>query len=378
MLTNPLGWSLPLGRLFGISVRVHLLFLLVAPGLILNHALKKNPEPVPGAWIDMTIVMGLLFVSVLAHEFGHCFAARRVDGDASEVLLWPLGGLAMVEVPQTPRANLITAAGGPLVNLVFCVASLLVLTLAFQWWPPLNPFFAPVRAAGEGTFGLLPLSPAGPEPFGAGSVTLPNGIIVNGATSPVVLLLAWFFWVNWFLTLLNVVLVGFPLDGGRILQAILWRYVGYRQATLTAVFIGFVTACVVGLFSIIMDSTLALALALFIGICCRQEYILLETGGEEGVFGYDFSQGYTSLERDQPAAASGAPTPTPRRKQSWWQRWRQSRAARRMQREQEVREAEERRMDELLEKVQREGISALTEEEKRFLKRVSDRYRNRQ
>ena len=124
-------------------------------------------------------------------------------------------------------------------------------------------------------------------------------------------------------------------------------------------------------FAFVMDELLPLCLAAFIYVSCRQEWILLETGGEEGPFGYDFSQGYTSLERDQTTA-----TP-PRRRQSWWQRWRQSRAARKMQREQEVREAEERRMDELLEKVQRNGITALTEEERRFLKRVSDRYRNR-
>src|SRR5689334_24738339 len=49
--------------------------------------------------------------------------------------------------------------------------------------------------------------------------------------------------------------------------------------------------------------------------------IVLETGGEESLFGYDFSQGYTSLERDQPTAAPAAP------KLSWFQRWRQKRAA---------------------------------------------------
>jgi hypothetical protein len=56
----------------------------------------------------------------------------------------------------------------------------------------------------------------------------------------------------------------------------------------------------------------------------------------------------------------------------------QRRAAKRMQKEQEQREAEERRMDELLEKVQRQGLAALTDEERRFLTRVSAKYRNRQ
>jgi hypothetical protein len=112
-----------------------------------------------------------------------------------------------------------------------------------------------------------------------------------------------------------------------------------------------------------------LGLAIFIYISCRQQWIILETGGEEALFGYDFSQGYTSLERDQP--------PPRRREPSFYQRWKQRRAARKLQREQEQRESEERRMDELLQKVQQEGLHSLTDEERRFLTRVSAKYRNR-
>jgi hypothetical protein len=124
----------------------------------------------------------------------------------------------------------------------------------------------------------------------------------------------------------------------------------------------------VGLFAIITQEVLAVFLAIFIYVSCKHQWIVLETGGEDSLFGYDFSQGYTSLERDQP--------PPPRRP-GWFRRWLQRRAAQKLQREQETREAEERRLDELLEKVQREGIGALTDEERRFMKRVSDRYRNR-
>ena len=67
----------------------------------------------------------------------------------------------------------------------------------------------------------------------------------------------------------------------------------------------------------------------------------------------------------------------PAEEKSWWQRLWEERAARKRLREKEQREAEERRMDGLLEKIQREGKSALTDEERRFLKRVSDRYKNR-
>src|SRR5207248_2419203 len=94
-----------------------------------------------GAWIDAAIFMLILFVSVLLHEFGHCFAARSVGGDAQEVLLWPLGGLANVDVPARPLAHFLTAAAGPAVNIVLAVlAGLLLLVLgdpAFQ--PVWNP-----------------------------------------------------------------------------------------------------------------------------------------------------------------------------------------------------------------------------------------------
>src|SRR5262249_25640749 len=102
----------------------------------------------------------------------------------------------------------------------------------------------------------------------------------------------------------------------------------------------------------------------------KQQLIHLETGGEDAPFGYDFSQGYTSLEGE----AAAAP-PARRRRPNVFQRWLQRRAARKAQRDVERREAEDRRMDELLEKVQREGLQSLSDEERRFLTRVSARYR---
>jgi Zn-dependent protease len=358
-MLDPFAWSFPLGRLFGITIRVHWLFPFVALGYVLHVAFGKNegakyPE---NAWVDACILMLILFVSVLLHEFGHCFAARSVHGDAQEVLLWPLGGLANVEVPHRPRAHFLTAAGGPAVNLLLCVGAALLLLVASDrgaiqppWWNPLPTGF-PSRNDKEVELWL----------WAGGSFT--------ATPYSAAVWLARVFWVNYFLFLLNVVLVGFPLDGGRLLQSALWPSLGYRQATLTAVFVGFGVVCVIGLYAFIVNSMPALGLALFVAFACQRQWVILETGGEEGVFGYDFSQGYTSLERDQPAAPAV-------RKVSWWRAWLQRRAARRLQREQEQREAEESRLDELLDKVHRLGQAALTEEERRFMKRVSDRYRN--
>src|ERR1700722_12272396 len=111
-MRDPFTWALPLGRIFGIAVRLHILF----PILILVMWLRAVRDVGTDGAVWMLALMGLVFVSVLLHEFGHCFAARQVDGDATEILLWPLGGLARCEVPHSAWANFVTAAGGPLVN----------------------------------------------------------------------------------------------------------------------------------------------------------------------------------------------------------------------------------------------------------------------
>src|SRR5689334_5485555 len=157
---DPFSWSLPLGRLFGINIRVHILFPVVAVGLVLRVAYQK--DAIAGTWIDAAMLMGLLAVSVLLHEFGHCFGARLVDGDAHQVLLWPLGGLAAIEVPHTPRANFIATAAGPLMTLLICVVSGLVFLWVsdFQYRPPWNPLpsaeygWYPYRWQADGSIGL--------------------------------------------------------------------------------------------------------------------------------------------------------------------------------------------------------------------------------
>jgi Zn-dependent protease len=353
------SWSLQVARVFGVTIRVHILFFLAAAVLIAPVVFREHdPGIAPGKVYDVFILLALLLIFVLAHEVGHCLAARLMDGDATELTLWPLGGLAAVDVPHRPRSHLVTAAAGPAVNLAVCFVCALFLFFAKNHLqPPWNLFWSPYRAA----------------PSADGSVLAVlqgyNGIPVSIARWDTALV-ARIFWVNWLLLVCNVMLPAFPLDGGRMLQCLLWPRLGFRQATSVAVYIGFFTMCCLGVYAVSYNDLLWLCLALFIYRTCTQQLILLETGGEDLVLGYDFSQGYTSLE------ASGAPTRT--RRASTWQRWRQRRAARRAQREIEMREAEERRMDELLDKVQHHGLIALTEEERRFLKRVSDRYRNRQ
>lgn len=355
-MRDPFAWTFPIGRFFGITVRVHLLFPLVCLGLVLRYAYLDKANT--GWWIDAAVIMGLLFLLVLLHEFGHCFAARYVNGEANEVLLWPLGGLARVDVPHTPWANFVTAAGGPLVNVGVCILCALALAFAFDvslqpFWNPFHPL--PVRDSADGAMKLYAW---------------------NGTEHPTnnlaALLLVRFFYVSWITLLLNVVLVGFPLDGGRMLQCALWPYVGYRQATMYAVNTGFAVMFLVLVVAIIWNEVLLLFLGFYIYTACKQEWLQLETGGEESLFGYDFSQGYTSLEKDEPS-----PAPPRRKKQNFIQRWLQRRAARKLQKEQEREQAEAKRVDELLDKIQKFGKDSLTDEEQRFLKRYADKMRNK-
>jgi Zn-dependent protease len=349
-MRDPLTWSFPIGRFFGIAVRVHLLFLFFTISMV-ARGMKEE-----GGAAAALLVQLLLFLSVLLHEFGHCFAARQVDGDATDILMWPLGGLASIDVPNTPRANFITTIGGPAVNFFLCCAAGGAL-VAYQYVPPMNPFW-------EGLY----------KPSLSSWATG----VESELTRTVPALMAQVFYINWMLMWFNVLLVGFPLDGGRMLQCVLWPYLGFRQATLVVIFSGWIIALLLTLFVVIQfgkdngsEMLMLFFLALFIYVTCKQQFILLETGGlsEDKVFGYDFSQGYTSLERET--------VQTRRPRQSFWKRWLERRAARRRQRDQEQRQEVERRVDELLDKVQRSGIQSLTDEERRFLHRASTRYKNR-
>jgi len=353
-MRDPFTWSFPVGRIFGVTVRIHLLFPLVFIGLVLRAGAMK--DVIPGTWIDVVMLEALLFFTILLHEFGHCFAARHMGGEANEVLLWPLGGLAACEVPHNYRAHLITAAGGPFVNVLICVAVAVPMALVIDpsLRPTWNPFWYPFRVNAAGEIALYRWN-------GAEFLT----------ANPAHLILARLFWVSWITFLFNMVLIGFPFDAGRIFQSLLWPQVGYRQATYYAVTAGFITMFVLLVVSIIWNEMLLLLLAFFTYTACRQEWITLESGGEESLFGYDFSQGYTSLERDEP------PPPPRRKRQNFIQRWLQRRAARKRQKEQEREAADARRVDELLQKIQSHGKDSLTDEEQRFLKRYADRMKNK-
>ena len=95
---NPLTWALtgsvPLFTAFGIRVRAHA-SLVIFCVLVLLFGLGEG-----FSWQSKVQSTTMLFAIVLLHEYGHCFAARWVGGDAEDILMTPLGGLAMARPPQ--------------------------------------------------------------------------------------------------------------------------------------------------------------------------------------------------------------------------------------------------------------------------------------
>src|SRR6266481_1265189 len=106
------GYGIPLGRYFGINVRLHFTFLLFAYYRVMQFG---------NFAFGFAYVAGL-YVCILLHEFGHALAARWCDGEANDILLWPLGGLAFVRPAFNPTAHLITTVAGPFVTLVLWIA----------------------------------------------------------------------------------------------------------------------------------------------------------------------------------------------------------------------------------------------------------------
>ena len=394
-MRDPFNWSIPLFRAFGVYVKLHILYIVITLGL-LGRAYYLDPAHV-GEFALIWVVM--LFAVVLLHEFGHCFAARHVDGDADEILMWPLGGLAYCNVPHTPRANMICVLGGPLVNVLICLVAGGAV-MAASYLPPANifqtrqlyyPELTNYRTGGvglpgyeeppyhvkKGTTEIVYALKVIKTPSGAKYAIADDNKLVEIEDPKLesypswVLWAARAFWLSLALLAFNLI-PAFPLDGGRLLQCYLWgRRDDYRGATTTACYVGLVVAMLFVVVSFVANDSMLFALAAFMTFSSYQQLMILAGGADEGgAFGYDFSKGYGGFGPDDDAP------PKPKRIGPL-KRWLLARKVRKEQRQAGQRAADEARLDDLLEKIGRLGKDSLTPEERRFMERVSTRYKNR-
>lgn len=341
------SWTLSLGRWGGITVRVHVFFVLFGVFTLFlgwrDHELLQDRS-----WIAPTGLF-VLFLSVLLHELGHYIAALRLGGDADEIVIGPGIGLAPMQPPLEPQAECLMHLAGPLVNL-----AIFVITGGLVW----------TNGAAHFTGLLNPLQPQ---------------LLVEGSAWLVAVKLAC--WINWVMVLANL-LPAFPFDGGRALRAWLaarWPDASPRRAAGMVTLVAKIAAAALIVVAwLVRDqptnqaiplwfSLVILAIFLYFG-AKQEEERPTESDLEDEMFGYDFSQGYTSLERsterrhDQPGPFA---------------RWLEQRREAKRQRQLEIEADEERRADELLGRLHEKGMDSLSDDEHLLLKRVSARYRQR-
>ena len=223
-----MGWSLPIFRIAGIQLRIHVTFVLLIAWLAFGYyAQGGSPAAAEGV-----IFVLLLFLCVVLHEFGHALAAKAFGINTPDITLLPIGGVARLErMPEEPKQELLIAVAGPAVNVIIALG-LFVAGGSF-----INPFVNPAASEGVGLISQL--------------------LIIN------VLLVAF-----------NL-LPAFPMDGGRVLRALLATRMSYARATQIAATVGQGFAFVFGFIGLIWNPFL-IFIALFVYIGASQEAALAQ------------------------------------------------------------------------------------------------------
>jgi len=218
-------WSWKIGKFAGIDVYMHATFLLLIAWVVLTNWIQART--VEGVVNGVVFILAL-FACVVLHEYGHALTARKYGISTRDITLLPIGGVARLErMPDDPRQELWVALAGPAVNVVIAV-------ILFAWL--------------AGTSALEPLE----------SLSVSSGSFVER-------LLA----VNVSLVLFNL-LPAFPMDGGRVLRALLALRMEYVNATQIAATIGQGMAFLFGFIGLLTNPFL-LFIALFVWIGAAQE-----------------------------------------------------------------------------------------------------------
>jgi Zn-dependent protease/CBS domain-containing protein len=219
-----MSWSIKIGTIAGTAVRVHVTFLLFLGWIFFASYVAEGPA----AAMASLVFMLLLFACVLAHEFGHIFTARAFGVPTPDVTLLPIGGVArLARIPEEPREEFLIAIAGPLVNVVIA-------------------------------FGLVLLAGARLQAGDLAVMESANVSLVDRLAA-----------VNIFLALFNMI-PAFPMDGGRVLRALLATRMGYVRATEIAASIGQGVAFALGFIGLFYNPLL-IFIAIFVYLAAASE-----------------------------------------------------------------------------------------------------------
>ena len=225
--------SLRIGTFAGIPVKIHWSFLFLFV-YILGSGLMA------GTSLDLIVVemvfMLCMFVCVVLHEFGHALTARRYNIKTEDIILLPIGGVARLRnMPEKPSQELWVALMGPVVNLVIAIVILIYLMLRY------------------GTAILAP------------DLEVQESFLTWQNFIPTLMV------ANIFLMIFNLI-PAFPMDGGRVLRALLAMRLGRLSATKWASRIGqFICLLLIG-YGIYQEAWVMVFIGIFIFMSAMQEY----------------------------------------------------------------------------------------------------------
>jgi Zn-dependent protease/CBS domain-containing protein len=199
-------------------------------------------QGVAGAIFGIIVTL-LLFAIVVLHELGHSVAAQHYGVPVTQIVLLPIGGVAQLErVPENPVQELVIAIAGPLVNFFIAVGLYLVHLV-----------------------------------FGIGGVSTgePMGLLMGVGQGGIDAIFNYVFAANLFLAGFNLI-PAFPLDGGRVLRALLATRVDYGRATAIAVNIGQSLAWIAGVWGFLNGDFFLILIAIFVYMGAGQEGQLVQ------------------------------------------------------------------------------------------------------
>jgi len=220
-----MSWSITIARIAGSEIRIHLTFLLLLAWIGIAQYTAGDAS----AAVDTVVFVIAVFGCVVLHELGHALAARRYGITTPDITLLPIGGLARLSrIPEKPSEEIVIAIAGPAVNVV--IAAILIVA-----------------------FG------AGFDPASLSEIENPT---YGFATRLAV--------VNIFLVLFNII-PAFPMDGGRVLRALLAFRMGRRKATELAARIGQALAFGFGFLGLIGGNAILVFIAIFVYLAAAGE-----------------------------------------------------------------------------------------------------------
>lgn len=316
-------WSVPAGSLLGIRLYISWLIPLLVPVFCLWFGLG------PGA-----LICAVLLLSAIIHELARVLAVNWCGEPPQSCLLWPVGGLSP---SGSPNVRIVGALAGIGANLGICLLTAWPLVQNKIFWTALDP-------AELAKYPLLP----------------------DPATNAVYLLFA----VNWALALINIVPLP-PFAMGVVLEVLFEKIFGEENSRVWIRF-SWVLAVFLILGGLILELSLVVALAavaMLSLMTLSHSPRTYDAEPAETFLGYDFSEGYTSLNR----SASQTESVTP----SILERWRQKRQDQRRQREAALDLEVSEHLDRILAQVHAEGIDSLSYHDRKLLESASERFRSR-